>query len=179
MLRKLLPILLALIGLCGGVGAGLYLRPTDSGEVIINPCGPDGEPAEHEEAAAEESPSGHGGGGHGSHEGEATEEYVKLNNQFIVPVVESAEVQALVILSISLEVKTGTTEAVYTQEPKLRDAFLQVMFDHANAGGFNGAFTSATHMDVLRQSLLETAQGVLGKIVRNVLIVDIVRQDSQ
>jgi hypothetical protein len=104
---------------------------------------------------------------------------VKLNNQFIVPVVEQAEVQALVILSISLEVRPGTTEAVYTQEPKLRDAFLQVLFDHANAGGFNGAFTSSTNMDVLRQSLLETAQAVIGKSVRNVLIVDIVRQDSQ
>ncbi len=57
--------------------------------------------------------------------------------------------------------------------------FLQVLFDHANAGGFNGAFTSSTNMDVLRQSLLETAQAVIGKSVRNVLIVDIVRQDSQ
>lgn len=179
MLRKLLPILLALIGLGGGVGAGLFLRPTESAEGNINPCGPDGLPTAHDGATEEDSTSGHGGGGHDSGEGEASEEYVKLNNQFIVPVVEAAQVRALAILSISLAVKPGSTEAVYAQEPKLRDAFLQVLFDHANAGGFDGAFTSSTHMDVLRQSLLETARDVLGKDVRNVLIVDIVRQDSQ
>ncbi len=179
MLRKLFPLLLALLGLGAGVGAGLYLRPDKDAAVEVNPCGPAGDVEGQDAESSDEASADHGNKGHGSEDGEASAEYVKLNNQFIVPVVEQAEVQALVILSISLEVRPGTTEAVYTQEPKLRDAFLQVLFDHANAGGFNGAFTSSTNMDVLRQSLLETAQAVIGKSVRNVLIVDIVRQDSQ
>ncbi|MBS0562998.1 MAG: flagellar basal body-associated FliL family protein [Proteobacteria bacterium] len=168
-MRKLvLPILLALAGLGGGAGAGLYLRPADAGKAEAAACGP-----------AVDTAAGGGGGGAALPEGEApAKEYVKLNNQFIVPVVESGRVGALVILSVSLEVPFGGGEKVYAVEPKLRDAFLQVLFDHANAGGFDGAFTSSDAMDGLRAALLETAKRALGHDVTDVLITDIVRQDS-
>ncbi len=68
-------------------------------------------------------------------------EYVKLNNQFVVLVMEGAEIQSLVILSLSVEVAAGQAELVYAREPKLRDTFLRVLFDHANMGGFDGPFT--------------------------------------
>lgn len=168
-MRKLLPILLALFGLAAGGGAGFLLRPPPKETVEINPCGDAAAPAEDAHRAAEaetdpDAPSAH--------------EYVKLNNQFVVPVVEDGEVSALVILSISLEVATGSTEQVYAREPKLRDSFLQVLFDHANAGGFRGAFTQSNNMDVLRSGLLEIARKVMGATVSDVLIVDIVRQDT-
>lgn len=167
-MRKLiLPILLALIGLGGGGGAGYFLRPTPDAKVAIDPCGADA-PDAHAAAEADSAAQGE----------EPTKEYVKLNNQFIVPVVDSGKVQALVILSISLEVKFGSSEKVYGLEPKLRDAFLQVLFDHANSGGFDGAFTNANTMDVLRAALLEVARKSLGTEISDVLITDIVRQDS-
>jgi flagellar protein FliL len=84
----------------------------------------------------------------------------------------------MVILSLSLEVTTGSTEAIFQREPKLRDVFLQVLFDHANAGGFKGSFTDGSNMIVLRRALLETAKATMGDIVKDVLIVDIVRQDG-
>lgn len=167
-MRKLLPALLALMGLGLGGGAGFLLRPPPGEKVVIDPCG---EPAAEGEAKAE----GHGGHAEGE---DALTEYVKLNNQFVVPVVEDGEVAALVILSISLEVAAGNTEAVYLREPKLRDVFLQVLFDHANAGGFAGAFTQSNTMDVLRTSLREVARKAMGAAVTDVLIVDIVRQDG-
>ena len=105
-------------------------------------------------------------------------DYVKLNNQFVIPVVEDGNVAALVVLSLSLEVTTGSTETVFLSEPKLRDVFLQVLFDHANAGGFKGSFTDASNLVVLRQALQEVAMQVLGDSVKDVLIVDIARQDS-
>jgi len=83
-----------------------------------------------------------------------------------------------VILSISLEVTPGSTESVYAMEPKLRDIFLRVLFDHANAGGFRGAFTQSNTMDVLRSALREAAAATLGKALSDVLIIDIVRQDT-
>ena len=161
MLRKLVPIILALVGLGGGVGAGLFLRP---------------HPTAEDQAAA-------------SHTSEATEaeagtpeeggpEYVKMNNQFVVPVVERGRVAAMVVLSLSLEVEAGSTEAVYQREPKLRDVFLQVLFDHANVGGFSGSFTDGSNLVTLRTSLQEAAGMVLGPAVRDVLITDIARQDS-
>lgn len=174
-MRKLLPIVLGLIGLLAGGGAGLMLRPPPD-EVVRNPCGETGETAgadaRHGTAKAD------AGEGHGE-EGEAPlREYVKLNNQFIVPVVNQGEVNSLVILSVSLEVPTGATQSVYQVEPKLRDSFLKVLFDHANAGGFNDAFTNSNNMDILRVALNEAAAKILKDMVSDVLITDIVRQDN-
>ncbi|MFY8145464.1 MAG: flagellar basal body-associated FliL family protein, partial [Rhodobacter sp.] len=104
--------------------------------------------------------------------------YVKLNNQFVVPVMAEGRVSSLVVLSLSLEVTPGQVERVYEMEPKLRDAMLQVLFDHANSGGFNGSFTDGANLVLLRAALLETALRIFGKDVTDVLIVDIVRQDN-
>ena len=179
MLRKLFPLLLALLGLGAGVGAGLYLRPDKDAAVEVNPCGPAGDVEGQDAESSDEASADHGNKGHGSEDGEASAEYVKLNNQFIVPVVKKGVVEALVILSVSLEVTTGASQEVYAVEPKLRDNFLQVLFDHANAGGFDGAFTASNNMDVLRQALLEVAQQSLGKKMSDVLIVDIVRRQNR
>jgi flagellar FliL protein len=170
MLRKLLPILLALVGLGGGVGAGLALRPAHDPEPAT-----EGDHAEGEDhaAAAEGEPDGEH-----AEEDATGPEYVKINNQFVVPVVEKGRVAAMVVLSLSLEVEAGNTEAVYTREPKLRDAFLQVLFDHANMGGFSGSFTDGSNLIVLRTSLKEAAGMVLGTAVTDILITDIARQDS-
>lgn len=149
MIRKLFPVILGLIGLGVGIGAGVFLRPAPQ------------EPTEMAETEPKEPP-----------------EYVKLNNQFVIPVVEAGQVSALVVVSLSLEVTAGSTETVFAREPKLRDVFLQVMFDHANAGGFRGSFTDGSNLVVLRQALKEVAMQVLGDMVSDVLIVDIARQDS-
>jgi flagellar protein FliL len=174
-MRKLLPILLGLIGLLAGGGAGLMLRPA-ADEVVPNPCGDTGGTSGAEAGHGE--PKASAGDGHGE-DGEASvKEYVKLNNQFIVPVVDKGEVNALVILSISLEVPAGATQSVYQVEPRLRDSFLKVLFDHANAGGFDGAFTNSNNMEILHVALNEAAAKVLKDMVSDVLITDIVRQDN-
>jgi flagellar protein FliL len=151
MKKLILPLILGLIGLGAGVGAGVFLRPAADAE-------------DHAEMAQAEP--------------EVPPEYVKLNNQFVIPVVQDGQVAALVVISLSLEVTPGSTETVFATEPKLRDVFLQVMFDHANAGGFKGSFTDASNLVVLRQALAEVAMQVLGDSVKDVLIVDIARQDS-
>lgn len=117
-------------------------------------------------------------GGHGA-EGEAGGfEYVKLSNQFVVPLVENGQVTSMMVLSLSLEVQPGGGDAVYGREPKLRDALLQVLFDHANADGFRGRYTDAEAMLPLRRALREAAMKVLPGTVNDVLIADIVRHDS-
>ena len=151
MIRKLLPLLLALLGLGIGVGAGYFLRPVPAPAAMAKP-----EPLD---------PA-------------LTPEYAKMANQFIVPVLVKGKVSAMIILSLSLEVKKGMTAEVYDAEPKLRDVFLQVLFDHANAGGFSGAYTDGANLLLLRKALLEAAKAVLKEDVSDVLIIDIVRQDS-
>lgn len=149
-MRKLLPFLLILIGVGGGMGAGMVLRPA---------------PAAHTPQEASVEPG-------------KTPEYVKLNNQFVIPIMDQGRVSAMVILALSLEMENGKTQEVFTREPKLRDVFLQILFDHANAGGFNGSFTDGANLILLRKSLLEAAKSVLGTIVTDVLISEIARQDK-
>jgi len=165
MIRKILPLLLALVGLGIGAGAGLFLRPAPEPVVV------EGETAEQgaAEPAAED---------HVEAEPEVPPEYVKLNNQFVVPVMDGGKVISMVILSLSLEIEPGKSQDIYAREPKLRDVFLQVLFDHANAGGFQGSFTDGSNLVLLRKALRESAAGVMGEMVMDVLISDIARQDS-
>lgn len=163
---KILPILLALIGVGAGIGAGVMLKPEPVAEHAVADCGPPAD-AGHTEIAQEVD----------EHGDETLPEYVKMNNQFVIPVVEDGKMAALVVMSISLEVTAGGKEATFQREPKLRDAFNQVLFDHANAGGFKGTFTSSNNMTVLRDALYEIAVKVAGPVVKDVLIAEIVRQD--
>ena len=169
MIKKLLPIILALIGTGAGIGAGIMLKaaPPPEAEIAAVDCVALAEDVAHttvEAASPEEAAP-------------ITNEYVKLTNQFIVPVMGDERVQALVVASLSVEVTQGMTETVYAREPKLRDVFLQIMFDHANIGGFNGSFTAGQRMDILRSALLDGARSVLGSEARDVLITEIARQD--
>jgi flagellar protein FliL len=158
-MRKILPFLFAIIGLGAGIGGGIMLRPVPATDAEMEDMGND--------AAASDAD-------HGAEDSE----FVKLSNQFVIPVLEDGRIASMVILSINLEVKTGSTEAVFALEPKLRDGFLQTLFNHANAGGFRGSFTDSANMVNLRTALMEVAKATLGEMVKDVLIVDIGRQDT-
>jgi flagellar protein FliL len=178
MKRLIIPIILFILGTAGGIGAGLALVPPPPEETALGPCGEVSPDADH---TVEPEAHASGGDNHAEEEGHeglgSGSEYVKLNNQFIVPIVQSAEVAALVIMSISVEVPAGQEDAVLQVEPKLRDVFLQVLFDHANTGGFEGMFTSSSNMRSLRIALRTAAQDAFGETITDVLIVDLVRQD--
>ncbi|MFV0492021.1 MAG: flagellar basal body-associated FliL family protein, partial [Pseudorhodobacter sp.] len=133
---KILPVLLAVFGLAAGAGAGVLLRPPVTEEVEKTEQPPEVAPTETE--------------------------FVKLNNQFIVPVLEHGRVSSMIIITLGLEVTTGGSEKIYAREPKVRDALLQVMFDHANAGGFQGVFTDESNLAQLRRAMREIVQKVVG-----------------
>lgn len=162
---KLIPVILALIGVGAGIGAGVMLKPEPLA-VDVATCVPvEGDAHAEVPEAVDESGN------------EIPPEYVKMHNQFVIPVVEDGKMAALVVLSISLEVSAGGKETTFQREPKLRDAFNQVLFDHANSGGFKGTFTNSNNMTVLRDALYEIAVKVAGSVVKDVLIAEIVRQD--
>ncbi|EET47090.1 flagellar basal body-associated FliL family protein [Thalassobium sp. R2A62] len=163
-MKKILPILIALIGTGTGVGAGFFNKSNQvSNEATEYACGPssDGDLVMEEPDSVDSSDF----------------EYAKLNNQFVVPVVTDGRVQNLVILTLSIEVAPGEKETVYQREPKLRDAFIQTLFNHANIGGFAGEFTNSNTMDILRHELLVSAKDVFGNLAKDVLIIEIMRQD--
>lgn len=168
-MSKLLPLLLIVMGIAAGGAAGFFFRPVPDTEAAV--------PAEDDGHAATPAPSS---SGHGDDHGEEEEGavFVKLNNQFVIPVVKGGRVAALVVMSLNLEVGAGGREQVYSLEPKIRDALLTVLFEHANAGGFDGNFTASRNMDMLRRALTQASNQVMASnIVANVLVMDIVRQD--
>jgi hypothetical protein len=157
---------LLLAGTGAGVGAGLFLTPApepDAAQGDIACIDPDEMQTAATPASVDVSEE---------------REYAKLNNQFIIPIVEDGLVAALVVMSLNLEVTVGSRTAIFAAEPKLRDRFLQVMFDHANTGGFSGNFTTGTNMRILRDDLLRAANAISGERVTDVLVIDIVRQDA-
>lgn len=168
-MKKLLPVILAVVGLIGGIGAGVMMKPAPepiamSAETCddAHPCPPEDLPPPKKKAPAFDP--------------ETTWDYVKLPKQFVVPLIKSERVRALVVLSLSLEVEVGMSDTVLAKAPRLRDAFLQDLFDHANSGGFDGAFTTGRAMRDLREQLAETARQFLGPNVSSVLIEEIVKQ---
>ena len=162
MIRKVLPLLLGLVGLGLGAGAGYVFRPSPE-------LGPDPVDAPAPDAAQIDAQGPNA---------DALQEYAKLANPFIIPVLVQGKVSALMVLSLSLEVSLGATPEVDAAEPKLRDVFLQVLFDHANSGGFDGSYTDAANLVGLRAALREAAKTVLGNKLRDVLITDIMRRDG-
>lgn len=171
MIAKLLPVILLIVGTAAGIGAGIMLAPAPEPVAEMDMSADDAHMDDEDLAALEEDiPLDELGP-------DQEREYVKIANQFVVPVVERENLSSLVVIALSLEVKKGMSEKIHLYEPKLRDAFLQVLFDHANMGGFRGAFTRSDVLDPLRQALREAAQKDLGKGVYDVLIIEISRQD--
>ena len=178
MMKLLIPIVLALVGAGAGIGAGLYLKPLPAeelpaGEGIAegNPCG---DPAAMQDDKGEKTADSKDAD---AADDDESREFVKLNNQFVVPVMEEGRIVSLVVLSLSIETLPGGNEVVFAREPKLRDSFLQVLFDHANSGGFSGAFTGGERLQNLRASLRSAARLAIGETALDVLVTDIARQD--
>ncbi|MEO0386899.1 MAG: flagellar basal body-associated FliL family protein [Pseudomonadota bacterium] len=173
-MAKLLPILFVVVGLIGGVAAGMLLRPApamaecgdkddmapmaDGGEAMTEDCA---EKPMKKKAKAPMVPTS----------------FAELEKQFVVPILKDERVVALVVASMALEIDEGTDEAAFSKEPKLRDAFLQVLFTHAHSGGFDGDFTAQTAIEDLKGRLYEAAQDIVGETLHDVLLTEIVRQD--
>lgn len=153
-MRRLIPIILICLGIGAGGAAGLMLRP-------------DTEPVDAEDTLTPPQPVT-------LYEAELG--VFEFTNQFVVPVVIGDQIASVVVLSLALEINESRREGVTNNRPRLRDALLQVLFDHANAGGFTGPFTAQTTLGPLRRALLEAAQKTLGSdVVSGVLITDIIR----
>lgn len=165
-MKKILPLIMLLIGAGAGVGAGVYLRPdakleeADGIEAVE-----EHPPKENEEALKSEIVTD-------------GKEYIKLSNQFVVPIVAEDKIESMIVMTLSVETMAGSGQDVYDIEPKVRDVFLRVLFDHATIGGFSGAFLNNENLDTIRENLKDAARSNFGsELISDVLIFEIARQD--
>lgn len=149
----LVPLGLGLIGLGVGAGAGWMLRP---------PPDPVADAVETPLPAVTS----------------AELEAMRLPQHFVVPVLADGRVQSMMVLSVALELRPGHGLSLAKHEPRMRALFLQVLFDHANQGGFEGVFTSGEALIRLRRTLRDAARAEYGDAVHDVLITEILRQGS-
>ena len=173
-MKKLMPLLIALLGLGAGVGAGIMLKPAPEALASEATCET---PDEHGACPPEDplAPAPHGE----TKTPAADLAYVPIEKSFVVPVFAGEKVKAMVVVSLSVETETEAAPAVQALVPRLRDTFLKVMFRHANSGGFDGSFTGGRKMDDLKSALLQAAREVMGEMpVEEVLITEIARQDT-
>ena len=173
-MKRLLPVVIALLGLGAGLGAGLMLKPPPA-DALAEACGHEGLPPCAEVAAADpfRSPPAE------SHLPEGEVSYVPMAKPFVVPIFAGEKVVAMVVVSLSLETTVEGAHVVEAVQPRLRDSFLQALFRHANSGGFDGSFTSGRKMEDLRSALLVAAREVLAEApVGEVLITEIARQET-
>ena len=158
-MAKVFSILIVLVGLLGGMAAGHVLRPAP--ETAQSDADDEVTP---DLAVLPDTSAG-------------AFEVVRIADQFVVPILRGGTVEAVMVIALSLELGDEAAARLERLEPRLRDRFLQVLFDHANSGGFDGAFTSNTAMSTLRDSLREAAQEVLGPQVSAALITDLFKRD--
>ena len=186
-----IPLAMALVGAGLGAGAAFALKPgaapgsqTDDdghGARQADDHGAEADAGHGDEGEAKDDGHGSGDGGEGDHgQGEAAggSEFLRLNNQFVIPVIEDGRTRALVMMVLTLDVAPGSQDAVYAKEPRVRDAILRVLFDHANTGGFSGAFTRPDRIEPLRAALVEQSRAILGSTLNDVLITDVARQET-
>ncbi|WP_375262476.1 flagellar basal body-associated protein FliL [Palleronia sp.] len=168
-MTKLLPIVLALVGLGSGVGAGFILRPSLDQPDAVHEAAADtraGEAGEDKAIPVADHANEPVGDG----------VFVRFQNQFVIPLIANGEVAAMVVMTLNLEVDPGVDARALEREPRLRDRFLRVMLDHAATGGFDGVFTSNGQINRLKTALIETASQEIGAGVRDVLILDMNKQ---
>ena len=170
-MQKIIALAIVLIGVGGGLALGIVLRPGDAAS------GPDevaaGDYGGGRSAEAEAEPDSAGDDG----EVGSDRDYVKTGRQFIIPVVDEGETRALMLFDLALDVPIAMTERTYAAEPRLRDAFLRVLFEMSYTGAFSRTYTDERIVEELRGKLRAAARRLLGNSVADVLILDIVRQE--
>jgi len=102
---------------------------------------------------------------------------VKFGRKLVVPVVEGATTRALMVIDLGIDVPAPLSDRVHAMEPRLRDAFMRVLFQMAAAGAFTETYIDARILEELRVALLAAARERAGSAVSDVLILDMIRKE--
>ena len=103
--------------------------------------------------------------------------YYKFSREFVVPIMRNNQVTSLVILHITLETDSSTSEKLFSEEPKLRDNIMTTLIRLSNDGRTLEQPTDVNNYETIRSMVLMNLKESISDGIRNVLIVDLAKQD--
>lgn len=179
-MKQLIPALIAGVFIVAGGAGGFYVKNMGSAEASTAPSGDGEESSGH----GEEKSSGHDKpkadkGGHGEEEsaGSGDVTYYKFTREFVVPLIRNERVESLVIINLNLEVDSSESQKLFSMEPKLRDNIMTTLIKLSNDGDTLHTLTNVDHYETIRSMVLTNLQDAISHNIRNVLILDMAKQD--
>ena len=103
--------------------------------------------------------------------------YYKFSREFVVPIMRGGQVKSLVILHISLETDEQTSDDLFSEEPKLRDNIMTTLIELSNDGRTLEELTNVSNYETMRSMVLMNLQSSVSEGIKNVLIVDVAKQE--
>lgn len=103
-------------------------------------------------------------------------DYFKFTREFVVPVMRESRVESLVILNINLEVDSRVSSKLFAMEPKIRDNIMTTLIELSNDGKTLEAIANLENYESIRATVLMNLQKIIPEGIRNVLIVDMAKQ---
>lgn len=201
LVKKILFPLFLMIAVVGGAVAADFLRSQGGASASHEAEKP--KKAKHDKKADKDKKDSHGKSkdddhgkskkdkkkkkkdkGHGDSDGKSdaygggSVSYLKFKRQFVVPVMDKNKIDALVIMNLNIELDKDAPSNVYNMEPKLRDAIMRELLALSSDDIFGENLTSAESYQTLRSTLLRASKSVVTEGVRDILILDIARQDQ-
>lgn len=189
MMKLVAPALIAGVFGAAGGAAAVYIKTGSSApaQTAAHAGGDGGEEAAGDHGAApKKEKSGHGEDkGHGKakdgHGGKAdagdAPAYYKFSREFVVPIIEDERVKSLVILNLNLQVNSSASQALFSQEPVLRDNIMSTLIALSGDDTIFNSLNNVEHYETIRSMILTNLQESVSGEIQNVLILDMARQD--
>lgn len=160
-MKLMFAMLLILAGIAGGAAFGMMMRPTSETADASHP-GPEPVEEAHDVIPADE---------------DKAVEYVSLERQIVVPVLDGDKTVAFMVFSLAIDVPASEKQTVYAREPLLRDAFLRDLFELSHTGAFRGGYLDAGVRAEVKRKLLASARHNASREIREVLILNFLRKE--
>ena len=181
---RLVPLLMLLMGIGAGIGAGIAFKPEhDFGANVSDKDGSGEATGENKSGDAKKDGKGAAIPDPGATKAPKDETeikertYVSIGTQTIIPVVEGERTRALMLFELAVDVDPSAHDQAVMLEPRLRDAFLRELLKMSSTGAFTKTYTEDWVIDELRKNLGRAARRFLGDGMREVLVLDVIRQE--
>nr|WP_070960310.1 flagellar basal body-associated FliL family protein [Hyphomonas sp. Mor2] len=115
--------------------------------------------------------------GYGKKPSSGNTAYYKFSREFVVPIMRGGQVNSLIILHISLETDSSTSERLFSEEPKLRDNIMTTLIALSNDGRTLEEPTNINNYETIRSMILMNLKDSIDDGIENVLIVDMAKQN--